>query len=35
VRARLEKEDALDRLRAGIVREKAMQLLIERAIVSG
>jgi trigger factor len=35
VRARLEKEDALDRLRAGIVREKAMQWLIEHAIVSG
>ena len=35
VRARLEKEDALDRLRAGVVREKTMQWLIEHAIVSG
>jgi trigger factor len=34
VRARLEKEDALDRLRAGLIREKAMTWLIEHAIVS-
>jgi trigger factor len=36
VRARLEKEDALDRIRAGIRREKAMAWLIERAnVVTG
>lgn len=34
VRARLEKEGALDRLRAGLVREKAMAWLIAHANVS-
>lgn len=34
VRARLEKEGALDRLRAGLVREKTMSWLIEHASVS-
>jgi trigger factor len=34
VRARLEKEGALDRLRAGLVREKTMTWLIEHASVS-
>ena len=34
IRARLEKEGALDRLRAGIVREKTMAWLIEHATVS-
>jgi len=34
IRARLEKEEALDRLREGIVREKTMAWLIERAQVS-
>jgi trigger factor len=34
VRARLEKEGALDRLKEGIVREKAMAWLVEHATVS-
>jgi trigger factor len=34
VRARLEKEGALDRLRAGLVREKTMAWLLERAAIS-
>jgi trigger factor len=34
IRARLEKEGALDRLRAGIAREKTMAWLIEHAAVS-
>jgi trigger factor len=34
IRARLEQEGALDRLRAGIVREKTMAWLIEHATVS-
>jgi trigger factor len=34
IRARLEKEGALDRLRAGIVREKTVSWLIEHAAVS-
>jgi trigger factor len=34
IRARLEKEGALDRLRAGIAREKTMAWLIEHATVS-
>jgi trigger factor len=34
VRARLEKEEALDRIRAGIRREKTMAWLIERAVVT-
>lgn len=33
VRARLEKEDALDRIRAGIKREKTMAWLVEKANV--
>jgi trigger factor len=34
VRARLEKEGALDRLRAGLVREKTMAWLLEHAAIS-
>jgi trigger factor len=34
VRARLEKEDGLDRIRAGIRREKTMAWLVEKAIVT-
>lgn len=35
VRARLEKEDALDRIRSGIKREKTMTWLVEKANVIG
>jgi trigger factor len=35
VRARLEKEGALDRIRAGVRREKTMTWLIEHATISG
>lgn len=35
VRARLEKEDALDRIRSGIRREKTMTWLVEKANVIG
>ena len=34
VRARLEKEDGLDRIRAGIRREKTMAWLVEKANVT-
>jgi len=34
VRARLEKEGALDRLRAGVRREKTMKWLVEHANVT-
>jgi trigger factor len=34
VRARLEKEGAIERIRAGLVREKTMALLLEKAVIS-